>query len=535
MILDCTFRDGGYYVNWDFDEKIVLKYLESLSLAKVDIIEMGFRFLKKNKFLGAFAYTTDSYLKSLPLPEKTLIAVMVNADELIKYSDGLNEAVKILFKEKKGSPVDIVRVAAHIKDISLCKELIILLNDLGYRVCLNIMQIDSISYTELNKIVLNISNWETKIEALYFADSFGNMEPETVKETIETIKSCWSGNIGFHSHDNKGQALSNCITAFENGVNYIDGTIYGMGRGAGNVKTENLLIELKDRGYGKYFADAVFPLVTNEFQYLKEKYKWGSNVYYHLSAIYGIHPTYIQEMLNDSRYRTENILSTINFLRESKAPSFSPEILIRASNGIEGNEKGNWSAKNFCNDRTILIVGSGQSSKKYIKDLKLFINNKRPIVLCLNINHDFPSKLVDYYIACHDFRILIESTYYNKLGKPLIMPISRVPDEIYKELNDIKVLDYGLRLKQDSFEIGEYGCLLSKPLALSYAISIAHAGGTNNILLTGIDGYDSSDPRQHEMIEIIEQYSNLKGSIPLTAITPTTYPIRQTSIFDPFL
>ena len=58
-ILDCTLRDGGYYVDWDFDESTVKKYLSAVAIAKIDIIELGFRFLPVNKFLGAFAYSTD--------------------------------------------------------------------------------------------------------------------------------------------------------------------------------------------------------------------------------------------------------------------------------------------------------------------------------------------------------------------------------------------------------------------------------------------------------------------------------------------
>ena len=76
-ILDCTLRDGGYYVNWDFEPKVVRKYLASIDAAKIDIVEIGFRFLPVNKFLGAFAYSTDEYLSSINLPEGISVAVMV--------------------------------------------------------------------------------------------------------------------------------------------------------------------------------------------------------------------------------------------------------------------------------------------------------------------------------------------------------------------------------------------------------------------------------------------------------------------------
>ena len=60
-VLDCTLRDGGYYVDWDFDKDLVRKYFSAIASAKVDMIEIGFRFLSSNKFLGAFAYSSDDY------------------------------------------------------------------------------------------------------------------------------------------------------------------------------------------------------------------------------------------------------------------------------------------------------------------------------------------------------------------------------------------------------------------------------------------------------------------------------------------
>ena len=88
-VLDCTFRDGGYYNNWDFDESTVLKYLAAVSSAKIDIVEIGFRFFPSQEFQGAFAYSTDDYLSSLPLPTGVEIAVMVDAKELINYKHGV--------------------------------------------------------------------------------------------------------------------------------------------------------------------------------------------------------------------------------------------------------------------------------------------------------------------------------------------------------------------------------------------------------------------------------------------------------------
>ena len=534
MILDCTFRDGGYYVNWDFEEKLVQKYISSIVTAQVDVIELGFRFITKNKFYGAFAYTTDEFINTLSIPKKIKLAVMVNASDLIYFQKGIRAAVKLLFQKKNKSPVDIVRIAVHVKDVESSKEIANQLKLLGYKVCLNIMQVDKLSSKEITQIASQIEKWKL-IDFLYFADSFGNMSNNEVKNTIFAIKEGWSGKVGFHAHDNKGQAITNCLAAIDTQIDIIDSTVLGMGRGAGNAKTESLLIELKNRNLGDYFAEALLPLVMQDFQLLHTKYQWGTNIYYYLSAIYGIHPTYIQEMLSDERYGSENILSSINFLKSNNSSSFSFDNLNKANSGIIGDEKGNWSAKNWCKSKTVLILCSGPSTKKYKNEINKFILNHRPFVICLNINENFPAKLIDAYVACNDTRFLIESNSYSKLKKPLVLPLSRLPNSIKNSLKKIDIFDYGLKLKNNSFSFFEKGCFLEKPLALAYAICAATAGGAKKILLTGVDGYDLSDSRHLEVSDMFVKYTKCNSSVDIVAITPTNYPIIKSSLFDPNL
>ena len=531
-ILDCTLRDGGYYVDWDFDESTVKKYLSAVAIAKIDIIELGFRFLPANKFLGAFAYSTDEYLSSLNLPNHVLVAVMLNVSEIVQYKYGVIPAITRLFSKKEESPVDIVRIAVCIKDVETSLEVAKKLHNLGYRVFLNLMQIDSVDADELSNVASLVSSWEI-IEVLYFADSFGSLDPSSVKKIVNSLLIGWSGALGIHAHDNKGLALSNSLAAQRMGVEYLDSTFFGMGRGAGNTRTEFILTEMRSLSLGDYYPDAIFPLILNEFNKLQQKHRWGPNIYYYLSASYGIHPTYIQGMLGDERYGTEQILSAINFLKPCDSNSFSFKNMLRASLGIQGSEHGEWSAKNWAKDKTILIIGSGESTIKYIEIIKDFIVKKSPIVLCLNINNVVPSDIVDAYVTCHETRILIESEHYSDLNKPIIMPLKRIPDSIYRAIQRVEILDFGLKVKEDTFRINDNGCVLSSPLAFSYAVSVANAANANRILLVGVDGYEPSDLRQIEMIDIIKKYNKIQGRISITAITPTTYPINQKSIFDP--
>jgi 4-hydroxy 2-oxovalerate aldolase len=535
MILDCTLRDGGYYVNWDFDPATVEKYLSAVTIAKIDIIEIGFRFLSSDNFLGAFAYSTDEFLKTIKLPKCVPIAVMVNSSELVSNEDlSTRDLVNHLFNPKVESPVDIVRIATHVKDIKDSYEIADELKSLGYRVFINLMQIDSIDYNEMVKISSLIESWGI-IEVLYFADSFGSMDLHRVEHIVNNISNGWSGPIGIHAHDNKGLALPNTLKSLECGVEYFDSTISGMGRGAGNTKTEYLLSEMVRMGKGEYYPDAIFPLVLQDFAKLQKKYGWGENIYYFLSAVHGIHPTYIQEMLSGEFYDTEQILSAINFLKNSTIPFYSLEKMLSAVLGVEGDSNGKWSASGWAEDREVLILAPGLELNRHIKAIMDYIKNKNPIVLCLNNNETVPKDIVTAYVACHETRILIESDGYNELDAPIILPMARIPESIKALLKDIDIFDYGMSIKQDEFKINSNGCTISSSLSIFYALSIATASGANRVLIAGADGYNTSDPRYKEAASLFDKYNTVDNAIPVCAITRTTYPIKQMSIYDPTL
>jgi len=534
-ILDCTFRDGGYYVNWSFDESLVKKYLSAVAITKVDIIELGFRFLSKDKFLGAFAYTSDEYLMALSLPKNLSIAVMINADEIICRKDcGVRNTVNQLFRSQSESPVSIVRVAVHVKDVNAARDIVDELKSLGYQVFLNLMQIDSVSSGDIVEISSQIESWRL-VDVLYFADSFGSMDPDRIEEVVDLIASEWKGSIGVHAHDNKGHALQNTLRAHECGVEYLDGTLSGMGRGAGNAKTEYLLSEVVELSDNKYFPDALYPLVLQEFADLKIRYGWGENIYYFLSATYGIHPTYIQEMLSGELYDTEQILSAINFLKESSAHFYNLEEMLTALIGVKGNSVGKWTATNWLRGRDVLILAPGPGLNNHLKAIHEYIKIKNPVVLCLNINESVPEDLVTAYVACHETRILIESDRYCGLKAPIILPIERAPQSIKDALTSVEVYDYGLSLQKNTLEINSNGVTLSNSFSLFYAVSIATASCANKILIAGADGYSSSDPRYEEVVSFFKQYSDIENAIRVIAITETTYPIEQMSIYDPAL
>ena len=110
--------------------------------------------------------------------------------------------------------------------------------------------------------------------------------------------------------------------------------------------------------------------------------------------------------------------------------------------------------------------------------------------------------------------------------------MSRVSDGINKKLKKVEVLDYGLRIQEGVFSIEDNGCILNSPLALAYAISIATSSGSDKVYLAGFDGYESSDPRQLEIVKMLNQYKENSDALQLIAITPSTYILDKISLFS---
>ena len=391
------------------------------------------------------------------------------------------------------------------------------------------MQVSLQSNKDLASVAKKIQMWKI-IEVLYFADSLGNMNGGDIKRLINALKLGWNGELGIHTHNNKGLAVSNTLTAIENGVTWADGTMLGMGRGAGNAQTESLLLELEEKHQLDYHASALFDLILSDFTPLKHCYHWGESLLYNLSANYDIHPTYIQDMLTDSRYSNKEIFQAINFMSSIDASHYNKDLLLHAQGNI--NIQGTWSAEGWCSDREILILGSGKSLIAYRQAIIQYIQIHRPIVIALNVNNNFPEKLIDVYAVSNESKMLNDFEKYQKLTRPLAVPV-KLLEQVVKKASELKneLWDYGLIIKNKTFCIDEKECTLPYELSAGYALSLASAGSCSRIDLVGFDGYSVDDNRQVRMNEILSLFSK-KFTQDVKSLTPTTYNIKRGSIYE---
>jgi 4-hydroxy 2-oxovalerate aldolase len=210
-------------------------------------------------------------------PGRTKIAVMMDAhkstpDDLLPASE---------------SAVDIVRVATYTKDINQAVRTINAAHELGYETTMNIMAITHVHMPELEACLDQIEE-ETAAKAVYIVDSFGNMYMDQLHYMVAKYQMHLKTKaVGVHFHNNQQLAFANTMEGIVNGATWADGTLNGLGRGAGNCTTELLMSFLKNPDLDIL---PVLDCIGKHIVPLKKDIEWGYHVPYFITGILNQHP-----------------------------------------------------------------------------------------------------------------------------------------------------------------------------------------------------------------------------------------------------
>ena len=274
-ILDCTLRDGGYYTNWDFDAQTVDAYIRAMNTLPIDYLEVGYRNNPTEGYMGKFGYSPVSVLEHLR--EKCTKKLVVMLNEKSTRPQDLDSLLGPIV-----GLVDMVRIAIDPQNFDRGVVLAKAVKAMGFEVGFNCMY--------MSKWATDYSGFLTKLSALNgccdlfcMVDSFGGVTPEDVTNIYNEVRANTTIPIGFHGHNNLQLGLINTLTAIKLGVDYVDATILGMGRGAGNLNMELLLTYLNAHE-GLPIDFNVLGDVISAFTPLMEKYRWGTNLQYMLAG-----------------------------------------------------------------------------------------------------------------------------------------------------------------------------------------------------------------------------------------------------------
>ena len=238
-ILDCTLRDGGYVIDFEFTKDEVQHIVTDLSDAGVPYIEIG-----HGLGLGAFRRVGGSGMLSDEETIKAALDAERNSSLGMFFISGMGEADDIRMASDMG--LDFIRIGTNVSNYESALRYVEIAQTSGLKVFLNFMK----SYTVSKFALLQCAKKVQKqgVEAVYIVDSAGGMLPSEVGAYVNFLSENLECSVGFHGHNNLMLVNANNLAAFENGAKYVDTTLMGMGRGAGNSSTESMVYILKRMG-----------------------------------------------------------------------------------------------------------------------------------------------------------------------------------------------------------------------------------------------------------------------------------------------
>ncbi len=283
-VVDCTIRDGGLVNDSNFDLETVRAVYSAICRSGVDYVELGYRNSPKmfdpDEF-GPWRFCDEEDLRKATDgidPGNTKLAVMMDAhksdpDDLLDADD---------------SVVSLVRCATYVKDVDKAINLANVAHQKGYETCVNIMAISQEGGPFLDEALHQLEE-ETHASAIYIVDSFGALYSETVHYLIERYRMfVKKREIGVHMHNNQQLAFANTIEGIIKGANYLDATLYGLGRGAGNCPLELLLGFLKNP---KFNIVPILEVIGEKIIPLLDTLDWGYRIPYFITGSLDRHPS----------------------------------------------------------------------------------------------------------------------------------------------------------------------------------------------------------------------------------------------------
>ena len=280
-VLDCTIRDGGLINNHFFTDDFVRAAYKALSKAEIDYMEMGYRssrHLAPETDFGPWKYCDDNKIREITdgIESNVKLSIMVDAHRVREQE----------FKPVDESPVDMIRVATYVKDVDKAIYMIDKACDLGYETTVNIMAVS----TEIEKDLIESLDQlaKTKVDVVYVVDSFGYFYCEQIEYLVKLYKEHLPGKtIGIHCHNNQQLAFANTIEGIIHDSNYVDGSLYGIGRGAGNCPLELIMGFLKNP---KFNLTPVLKVIEDYMIPMLKDIEWGYMIPYVITGILNEHP-----------------------------------------------------------------------------------------------------------------------------------------------------------------------------------------------------------------------------------------------------
>ncbi len=512
-ILDCTLRDGGYINNWQFKNHQIGTILSALRESKVDIVECGYLNSASGEENDSTCYSRIEDVRTIDSENISRHVVMINygdydADSLPNRVQGSIEGIRLAFHQRDTQEA----LVSAAKIIAL-----------GYQLYLQPMVTKN--YTEVDFLSLVEEANSLGVYAFYIVDSFGSMLLEEFGHYMQLADRHLDHDIalGYHSHNNMQLAFSNAIHmshALMDRDVIIDASIYGIGRGAGNLNTE-LIADYLNRTQQKHYDTLPLLEVIDAFLHtLMAEHPWGFSPAQYLSASFDCHPNYATYLIDKNTNHIVGIRQVLSRIPEEKKVSFDRKLIERLYMDflLEPKSKagGTWEIPD---KKKVLLVASGSSVESY----KALVSQKalQDEYLSIALNH-MPGFSCDLYFFSNQKR-------YDEFASVLPMEKVILTDNIATDKSPKAILVFKSLVFVEALFVKNVAAVV---------INALMQRGISRLEIAGLDGYDLSQPNysydetslimdkraMQEENEILRQaLKHLSSKVAISFVTPSIF------------
>lgn len=495
LLLDCTLRDGGYINNWMFGRIAIGKIISGLIMAKIDIIELGF--LKGDiSDINCTLYQemTDANRNIDGMAEEgPKFAVMIDMNEPPSFERIENYV---------GNNVSIVRVIFKKNKIELAKKYAEYLYMQGYDVYVQPVGIDQYTDIELLKLVEKFNN--LSISAFYIVDSFGVLNRRDFLRAVYLIDNNLRDEIslGYHSHNNLQQAFGNAQALNELNLDrecIIDASIFGMGRGAGNLNEELFASYLNYSNNNNYNIEPLLEVIDRYINKIYEKNRWGYSVPLYLSALNHCHPNYALYYSSKYTLSEKSLNELFRMMKNEDKCSYSintAERIYQEYMDVNVNDNDSIALlRNQLIKKDVLVIAPGNSINKY-KD-ELIAMSQRGNVITISVNF-VPQNVMTDYVFCSN-----ERRYYELQKMDNIIITSNIRTECKEHL----IVNYSSLCGIDNVYNDNATIMLMK-LLVTIGIREVYVAGLDGYSASSKSNYSDNDMEFQKTVEEVERKNN---------------------------
>ncbi len=517
-LLDCTLRDGGYINNWEFGQNVIWRLVNQVLIAGVEVMELGYLSTINSGNVNSARYNSIKDVRRAFSNIKT-----ENQDYAVMVNYGEYPAEQLPVAEQDDP---IIRLAFHKKNLKEVFDYISELDRKGYRYYIQPMGVLNYSDKEFIELI-SMAN-ATNAEAFYVVDSFGVLELKDFRRLIFLVDNNLRDGIllGYHAHNNLQQAYSNAKYMIEQGLTHsliIDASVFGIGRGAGNLNIE-LFAKHLNRFYNKNYNIEPFLEVFDEcLKPIFARHFWGYSLPFYLSSIHNCHPNYALFFSEKNTLTVKSIHELLGRISDEDKISFSKEKAAKYYNSYMDNyiddKEEVKTLREEIGTRPILILAPGKSIAVNEAQIKAFIEENKSVVI--GVNRSSKQYYYDYLFVNNEKRLIDKPENVGKFIKT---------SNLHKILPDTIKVNYSSYLAENPIVCDNPTLML-----LNLFVSM----GIREVSIAGFDGFSSNSEENYfqqglSMGSSIEskvernrlvsaEVSNLKKKVNLKFLTDSIY------------